>query len=463
MDKNQRISIVGLGKLGASMMAGFASRGFEVIGVDVNMSSVDAINQGKAPVQETDLNKMLQQNSERISATLDYDTAIHNTDITFVIVPTPSDERGAFSVQYAKHAFESIGTALRNKDGYHVVVLTSTVLPGSTRHSLLPVLEDASGKKCGRDFGLCYSPEFIALGSVIRDFLNPDFYLVGQFDERSGDMLESVNSQTALNHAPCKRMTIENAELAKIALNSFVTLKISYANVIADLCESIPTGDVDVVTDALGMDKRVGKHYLKGGLGFGGPCFPRDNVALAFFGKSLNVDCSILEANDSYNRSHGLRIAKKIAKYLSPGATIAILGLAYKPTSHVVEDSQGVLIARVLADSGYRVVCYDPLAGEEAKRELKEHAVIMDDCESSLNHADAVVVTTPDSEFKRLSASELLGQKKHLVVVDCWRCLSKEVSAHEDISYIQVGCCGESECADETLADVWKNKGMGRT
>jgi UDPglucose 6-dehydrogenase len=278
------VSIIGLGKLGASMMAGMASRGLKVIGVDVSPAAVEAICQGRAPVEETDLEKTIQANAGNIRATLDYTGAVHNTPISFVIVPTPSDERGAFSLEYAVQCFSAIGKALRTKNDYHVVVLTSTVLPGSSRHGLLPILEKESGKKCGVDFGLCYNPEFIALGSVIKNFLNPDFYLLGEFDRRSGDVLAAVHNRVSVNKAPIKRMSIENAELAKIAVNSYVTLKISYANMLADSCERIPGGDVDVISDAIGTDSRIGRKYLSGGLGFGGPCFPRDNAALAFMG-----------------------------------------------------------------------------------------------------------------------------------------------------------------------------------
>src|SRR6185437_6603583 len=152
--------------------------------------------------------------------------------------------------------------------------------PGATGGPIRAALEDASGKRAGTDFGLCYSPEFIALGSVIRDFLNPDFYLVGEFDQRSGDALDEVNRKICVRDPVVHRMSIENAEIAKIALNSYVTMKISFANTLADLCERIPGGDVDVVTDAIGSDARIGRKYLTGGLGFAGPCFPRDNVAL---------------------------------------------------------------------------------------------------------------------------------------------------------------------------------------
>ena len=181
---SRRFSVVGLGKLGASMAAAIASRGHEVIGVDVNRRAVDRLNAGEAPVQETGLQDLIAANGARLKATMSHEEAILGSDLTFVIVPTPSDSRGAFSLQYAAFAFRAIGEALAKKSGYHTVVLTSTVLPGATRHGLIPVLERHSGKTAGVDFSVCYSPEFIALGSVIRDFLNPDFLLVGQLDER---------------------------------------------------------------------------------------------------------------------------------------------------------------------------------------------------------------------------------------------------------------------------------------
>ncbi|HEX8637335.1 MAG TPA: 3-hydroxyacyl-CoA dehydrogenase NAD-binding domain-containing protein, partial [Pyrinomonadaceae bacterium] len=158
----ENVSVIGLGKLGASMAAAFAERGLKVVGVDINQRSVELVNQGRAPVQETNLDETIGKNKERIRATTSHEDAILNSDISFVIVPTPSDEHGAFSLQYAKWAFKEIGRALGKKKGYHNIVLTSTVLPGSTRQALLPVLEKESGKKAGRDFGLCYSPEFIA-------------------------------------------------------------------------------------------------------------------------------------------------------------------------------------------------------------------------------------------------------------------------------------------------------------
>lgn len=452
------VSIFGLGKLGASMAAGMASRGFNVIGVDISQKAVDAINLGNAPVQETGLGEMIAANKERIRATIDAGEAIKNSDVSFVIVPTPSDKRGAFELQYAKYAFKSIGQALSKKDGYHVVVLTSTVLPGATRYGLLPVLESESGKKCGPDFGLCYSPEFIALGTVIRDFLNPDFYLIGEFDERSGSVLEEVNRRVCMKNPVVRRMSIENAEIAKVALNSYVTMKVSFANTLADICERVPGGDVDVVSDALGSDSRIGRKYLTGGMGFAGPCFPRDNVALSFLSEQVGANPDLLRTNDQYNRDLARRSVEKLAPLIRRGKTVAILGLAYKPLSHVIEESQGIFLARAFADAGMRVVGYDPLANASAKQVFQDHVLVADTLVGALKDASLVVVTTPDDEFKKLSGSEILQGKDSLTVVDFWRCLHSSVADHPGITYVAMGRFREAVSGAARLRELWSDQ-----
>jgi len=422
--------------------------------VDVNRHAVDAVNAGRAPVQETGLGEMIAANRERIRATMSTEEAVLGSDLSFVIVPTPSDERGAFTLQYASFAFKALGQALKKKSGYHVIVLTSTVLPGALRHGLLPILEKESGKKCGPDFGLCYNPEFIALGSVIRDFLNPDFYLLGEFDRRSGDLLEEVHHRVSQNHAPVKRMSLENAELAKIAVNSYVTMKISFANMLAEFCEHLPGGDVDVVSDALGMDKRIGRKYLTGGFGFGGPCFPRDNVALNFMGKSLGVDTRLLAVNDDYNRSLSKRYVDKLQPCLPKGATVAVLGLAYKPLSHVIEESPGIYLCRALSEAGYRVIGHDNLAAPNAEIALKMGALVTDSLEEALKDAEVVLVTTTDKCYTSLTADVLLHSRKSVTVVDFWRCL-KHLSADPRIHYLPIGLCDNEVAATTGLKPLW--------
>ena len=448
-------SIAGLGKLGASMAAAIASRGFNVIGVDVSERAVNAVNSGHAPVQETNLEQMIAANRKHLRATVSHEEAILNSDLTFVIVPTPSDEWGAFSLQYAKWAFRSIGRALAQKSSYHNIVLTSTVLPGSTRNGLLPILEKESGKKCGQDFGLCYSPEFIALGSVINDFLNPDFTLVGEFDDKCGSQLEACYSQIMQNKPKCMRMNIENAELTKIAVNTFVTTKITFANMLADLCERIPGGDIDVVTNALGFDRRIGHKYLKGGLGYGGPCFPRDNVALGFIARELGSRAGLAEITDQMNNALPDSISKRVLSLVPKGATVAILGLAYKPFSHIIEESQSVMIAKKLANAGARVLAYDPLASEAIKTELAYHALVLDSLGECLAEADCVLIATPDPVFKALRAPSFGA--KPITVFDFWRILDKELSDKLNIRYVPLGRSIDDEANSEKLMQLWSD------
>lgn len=452
MSDTLRYSIIGLGKLGASMAAAIASRGYQVIGVDVSQRVVQALNEGRAPVLETDLDRYVSENRQRLRATLDHTEAVLASDISFVIVPTPTNRQGGFSLQYATWAFREIGRALEQKQDYHLVVLVSTVLPGSTRYGLLPALEQASGKRCGVDFGLCYSPEFIALGSIISDYLNPDFNLVGEFDERSGDLLERSYAEIMLNAPPCKRMSLENAELAKVALNTFVTTKITYANMLAELCERLPGGDVDIVTDALGTDSRIGRKYLTGALGYGGPCFPRDNVALSFLAKSLGAGAALAETTHSSNVGLVEGLLQRLPIELAPGTTVAVLGLAYKPSSHVVEESQSVQLAVALSKRGVRVVGYDPLAGDMARAELADRAVVLDSLDDCLAQADVVLVTTPDRAFAGLQEEDF---KAGTVVVDFWRLLEKGLVGSDAVRYLPVGRSMDDDRNGARLAGLW--------
>jgi UDPglucose 6-dehydrogenase len=449
------VSVIGLGKLGASMAAAFGSRGLNVIGVDVNQRSVELVNSGHAPVQETNLDEMIGANKERIRATLSHEDAVLNSDISFVIVPTPSDDKGSFSLQYAAWAFKEMGKALSKKKSYHNIVLTSTVLPGSTRQVLLPILEKESGKKAGKDFGLCYSPEFIALGSIINDFLHPDFTLVGEFDEKSGSQLEEIYSRVMLKDSPCARMSLENAELTKISVNTFVTTKITFANMLAEICEKLPNGDVDVVTNALGLDSRIGRKYLTGSIGYGGPCFPRDNVALTYIAKQLGVDADIASTTDSMNRAVADKVVARLRPMIREGATVAVLGLSYKPFSHVVEESQGVYVAKALSKAGARVVAYDPMSTEMPLDELSRHFVILNSIKECLSQAEAVLITTADNEFKSLTLEDFRNEYADVLVMDFWRILHNQLSGQKDIKYLAIGKSESNEANTARLKEIW--------
>lgn len=443
----KNISVIGLGKLGGAMAACFASRGFNVFGADINSTIVQAFNKGRSPYQEAGLDNMIKTYRSRISATSKTENAIVNSEITFVVVPTPSEQNGAFSLKYIQNAFKKIGQAIRKTSRYHNVVLTSTVLPGSCRYSLIPVLEKESGKKCGIDFGMCYNPEFIALGTVIKDFLNPDFYLLGQFDKKSGDALEFVHKRVSLNQAPVKRMNLENAELAKIALNSFVTLKISFANMLAQFCEKIPNGDVDVVTDAIGMDKRIGKKYLTGGLGFSGPCFPRDNIALDFYARQLHLDSRLVKTNHEYNQVLLNSIVKKILKILKPNSKISVLGLAYKNLSDVIDESPGVHLCRILAKRGFQVTAHDSFAIPNAQKVLKKTIKLTKNLSEALLKPDAIIITTKDLAYLKLKPEKIYKNKK-ITFFDPWRAF-RYLQKVPNINYVPTGIFREFENSEK--------------
>ena len=428
------VSVIGLGKLGSPMVAAFASRGYKVIGVDINLDFVRLINEGNSPVSETDLVEYLKNNRERISATHDYEKAVLNSDITFIIVPTPSKESGEFSTEYVIEAGKRIGETLKNKSKYHLVVLTSTVIPGDTEKKLLSVLEEKSEKKCGESFGLCYNPEFIALGDVINGILYPDFVLIGENNKKAGEILERFYNDVCEKKPPIKRMSIVNAEITKIALNTYVTTKISYANMLAELCEKISGGNIDIVTDALGCDNRVGKKYLKGALGYGGPCFPRDNRALTFTANKFDVSLLIAEATDKINKYQILRLVNKIISIIPKAGNVTILGLSYKTKTDVIEESQAVEIAKNLSEKGIKVVVYDPVAMDNAKKVLKK-IIFASSLEGAVRNADVIIIATPWEEFKNINSNWL---KQGVIFFDCWRILNSE-KYKEKAKYLALG------------------------
>ncbi len=422
-----KVSVIGLGKLGSPMAACFAAKGFHTTGVDLDAAKVNAINDGIAPVYETHLQEMIALGRERLKATHSIQEAVLNSDITFVIVPTPSEPDGSFSLRYVIPCFEAIGEALCVKRTFHIVVLSSTVLPGATGQQLQPMLERVSGLRVGVDFGLCYNPEFIALGNVVHNLLNPDFILIGESDSQSGDMLAEFYKQFCDNTPAVARMNFINAELTKLAVNTFVTTKISFANMLARICERLPQADVNVVTSALGLDTRIGPKYLKGAIGYGGPCFPRDNRALSRLAHSIGAPATIAESTDLFNRGEVSRLVELIENRLprNGASTIAVLGLAYKPDTDVVDESQGLLLAEALAASNCNVVVYDPVALDNARGRLGDKVHYAKSLEDCVAYSDVLIITTPWQAFKALQPQQVARDARPRLLIDCWRILDR--------------------------------------
>jgi UDPglucose 6-dehydrogenase len=440
------VSVIGLGKLGAPMAACFAARGFTVHAVDLNPQKVDAISRGVPPVHEPGLAELLAESDGRISATRDIEGAVSGSDATFVVVATPSEPDGGFSLRYAIPTCESIGRALRTKPAYHVVVVTSTVMPGSIGGQIKSALERASGKRCGVDFGLCYNPEFIALGTVIRDFYNPDFLLIGESDPRAGDVLAEIYKRTCKNSPAIARMNWINAEITKLSVNTYITTKISYANMLARLCEKLPEADVNVVTDALGLDTRIGAKYLKGAVSYGGPCFPRDNRALAALASRVGASSGLAEATDVFNRAQIKSLAEMVKSHRNESGAIGVLGLTYKPNTDVVEESFGLLLAQELSSANLPVIVYDPSA--DAARALNNYKSIRvaSSAQECIAESMVVVLATPWQEFRDLRTALWArpGYSAPRVVIDCWRALN-HLDGVEGLRYIKLGFGGAAE------------------
>jgi UDPglucose 6-dehydrogenase len=431
------IAVFGLGKLGALVAGCHAVRGFRVIGVDVRETVVAGCNRGVPPVEEPGIEKLYAECRGWLSATTDAGAAVAQADATMIMVPTPSEADGAYSLRYALEACDVIGDALRQKPGYHLVVMKSTVLPGSCDEHLIPRLESRSGKRCGPDFGVCYNPEFIALGSVIHNIFNPDLTLIGESDPRAGDALVRVYARLLNGPSPTARMNFVNAELTKLAVNTYVTMKITYANLLARLCERLPGGDVDAVTGALGLDGRIGRKYLKGGLGYGGPCFPRDNRAMLCLARRVGVPFNLAEATDRANRELTVRVAELVASKTATGGKVAILGLSYKPNTAVVEESQGVLIAQLLTGRGIEVTAYDPMAIEPARAVLKDSVKYAESAQACIADVDVILLATPWDEFKGLDYTRPSGPRRP-VVIDSWSLLNEIDRGQADIIHLGV-------------------------
>jgi UDPglucose 6-dehydrogenase len=353
------ISVCGLGKLGACMAATFAARGFPVIGIDVDPQKIHDVNAGLPPVEEPLLAETIASATGRLRATLDPAEAVQ-TDASFFIPPSPSLPDGSFSNEYLLKAMRPVAAAVRAADKKgHIFVCSSTTTPSSIETVLIPMLEKETGWRCGSEFHFCYNPEFIALGNVINGLLEPDLVLIGQNDETSGVALEKVYRKYTRNKAPIFRMSIISAELTKISLNSYITMKISFTNQLRMIAEQFPKADIGMILDAIGTDSRIGKQYLRSGLSYGGPCFPRDNRLLAYAARQVRMQAPLAEASDKTNELTKSNLAEKVKGQVAARATVLILGVAYKPDTYITEESAGLHLAQELQKQGYRVLLHD--------------------------------------------------------------------------------------------------------
>lgn len=391
-----RISIIGTGYVGLITGACFADLGNEVICVDVVEEKVEKINKGIAPIYEKGLDEMLKRvtSSGKLKATLDYDYAIKNSDITFIAVGTPSNERGEIDLRYIKEASKRIGEVLREKEGRHLVVVKSTVLPGTTEGVVKKIIEETSG----REVEVAMNPEFLREGKAIEDFMNPDRIVIGYESEWGKSILDEVYKDF---DAPKLFVNIKVAEMIKYASNAFLAMKISYANEIGNICKMLGI-DVYEVMKGVGMDFRISPHFLNAGVGFGGSCFPKDVSALKEFSKKLGYKPRLLEATLEINEEQPLRLVNLALKDLGKYKEAIILGLAFKPETDDVRESRSLVVMKELIKRGIKIYAYDPKAIENAKKIIPEgeRVAYVNDLNEVMKKAKVVFILTDWDEFK---------------------------------------------------------------
>ncbi len=408
-----RISIIGTGYVGTVTGACFASLGNDVICVDVDAKRVESMNRGVPPIYEEGLEELLKAHAlKNLRATLDYDDAIAHTDISFICVPTPTDESGKIDLRFVREASRSIGQRLKNKSSYHVVVVKSTVVPQTTQSVVTPILEEASGKKAGVDFGVGMNPEFLREGKAVHDFMHPDRIVIGGDDPKAQAIIKSLYKGYK---CPILEVDTKTAEMIKYVSNAFLATKISFSNEVGNICKRLGI-DTYKVMEGVGLDARISPFFLNSGLGFGGSCFPKDVKAL--IGKAADVDYepqllkTVLLVND-----HQPQMLLRLLKIHVPdlkGKRIAVLGLAFKNDTDDIRESRAIPVIGSLLAEGAEVVAYDPMASEHMKKVYPNIGYVKT-ADEALAGADACIVATEWAEFKKLDS---FGNMRNPIVID---------------------------------------------
>ena len=450
-----KVSVFGLGKLGLCTAACFAARGHQVGGYDADPAVMASLQARQNPIQETGLDDLLDQAWPNLSIIDQPAALLRDTDISLIIVPTPSQPDGRFSNQAVEAVLRLIGPALGQKKIFHVVAIVSTVMPGSCQRVFQPLLEELSGQVCGKDFGLAYNPEFIALGSVIHNFLNPDLVLIGASDPLTGEVVRQLYRSSCDNQPHFAIMSLINAEITKLSLNCYVTMKITFANELAAICELIPGAEADVITRALGADTRIGSKCLKGGLGFGGPCFPRDNLAFQALAREVGWEAQLAPRVVEFNNDIPRRLVGFLRRHLREKSRVALLGLAYKPDTPVVEESQAIMVAQQLAQAGFTVQVHDPQALDQARDILGNLVHYCPDPQACVENAHAIALLTNwpiYSGWDWPTLAELTAPEP--LLLDCWGTLQGKIPP--TFRYLCVGV-GAAPCCEDPIYEPAAN------
>ncbi len=437
------LSVFGLGRVGLTTAVCLAKKGHDVLGIELDAGRVETIQQGDAPLFEPELDHYLRDVIATRSLTVTTEPRENSkSEISFITVGTPSNPDGSFDLEQIQSVAASIGRSLRDRHEYQLVVVKSTVTPGTSRNVIKPALEKESGKKCGMAFGLCSNPEFLREGQAIHDTQNPDRIIIGSEDERCASTLENFYRELYKSNIPSViKTTYENAELIKYANNAFLATKISFINTIARIAERIPHADVTTVANGIGLDARICPSFLEAGLGYGGSCLPKDVAALAAFSRSIGYEAELLVGVSRVNRKQSswpAEYAKRVSKSVK-SRRLAILGLAFKPNTDDIREAVSISVVRSLLQEGAQVVVYDPRAMQNARHIFGEHIQYAPSARDCLEGAELAILVTEWEEFKQITPEDFLALMRRPVLLDGRRIYDPNAMRKAGIEFAAVG------------------------
>lgn len=414
-----KLSVIGTGYVGLVSGTCFAEMGNHVICVDNDQTKLKKLKAGEVPIYEPGLDILFHRNIEkkRLEFTDDLKKAVNETDTIFLCLPTPQDEDGSADLKYVFAVAESIGTILKeNGDKDFKVIVNKSTVPVGTSRSVTEIL-----KKYGLEkFDVVSNPEFLREGYAVDDFMKPDRVVVGARNEKSFEVMRTLYEPFVRQGNPIYEMEPESSEITKYAANSYLAMRITYMNELANFCEKVGA-NVDMVRKGMGADTRIGKRFLFPGIGYGGSCFPKDVNALIKTADDYKSPMRILKVVDDVNKTQKLILVKKVLQQFNmdvKGKKIAIWGLAFKPNTDDMREAPSIYIIRELVRLGAKVVSYDPAAIENAKFYLKDTLEYSDDQYAILKDADALLVLTEWNEFRNPDFVKISSLLKNKIIFD---------------------------------------------
>ena len=431
-----KIAIIGLGFVGLSLTSVLASKGFNVVGIDVDKEKCRSISNGVSPFFEPDLEKTLKKglkNKLQIESDI---SVVQDCDLIFVTVGTPQNKTGAIDLTIIKKAMNSLGKSIRKSKKQHTILVKSTVIPGTMKDVILPILENNSKKKAGKDFGLISNPEFLQESTAIKDTEFPHAVVLGGY--RTKFMKKVEKFFTKLHpKTPIIITNHQTAEMIKYANNSFLATKISFINQLSNICQKIPGANIDDIAKTIGLDPRIGKLFLNAGPGYGGSCLPKDMKALIKFAKNTGVKPTLLNAVEDVNAKQLeeiISIAKKKLGVLE-SKNITILGTSFKPDTDDIRDSIAIELIRKFLKIKVKVTVHDPRAIENTKNIFKNKINYAKSISDAILESQCVIIMTQWKQYEKLTNNDFKQMKKKLII-DCRRMLAEK---QLDVDYYAIG------------------------